>query len=63
VKRELTIVDAFLVITVLAAGTAMISVALLALFDGYSLRAIGFACGGAYLTLWAGVRLTGRPPA
>jgi hypothetical protein len=61
VKRELTIVDAFLAVTVLAAGTAMISVALLALFEGYSLRAVVFACGGASLALWSGLRLTGAP--
>jgi hypothetical protein len=61
VKRELTIVDALLVVMVLTAGTAMMSFALLALFRGYDVQAIVFACGGAYLALWSGIRLTGRP--
>jgi hypothetical protein len=59
VSREVSLVDLSVVLVAVLGAVATLAFSFLAFFDGLDRQALAFACGGIYLSLWAGLRLTG----
>jgi hypothetical protein len=59
-RNELTLGGALVGLLCLFGGIATLSLALLALFQGYGWQTAAFAGGGFYLVVWAAARLSSR---
>jgi hypothetical protein len=59
-RREVTLVDLGAVFLAVGTAVATLSFSFFAFFDGLDWQALAFASGGISLSVWAGLRLTGR---
>jgi hypothetical protein len=59
VRREVTLVDLGALLVAVGGAVATLSFSFFAFFDGLDWQALAFASGGIYLSVWAGLSLTG----